>query len=267
VRLSEIWIYPVKSLAGGRAAHARVDHHEAPVVLEPSILDARDRFLTQREHPPMARVAARVEGDSLRLETAGRAPLVLPISVEGPAREVTVWDDRCRAIDAGEPAARWLSDALERGVRLVRMPESTRRPVPAGYASEGSLVSFADAFPFLAIGQSSLDELNARLEQPVDMRRFRPNLVIAGAAPFAEDEWTEVVIGALRLRVTKACSRCAILNVDPDRGTRGTEPLATLATFRTRDRQVLFGQNLVHASEGELREGDPVTAIAKDHSP
>jgi uncharacterized protein YcbX len=262
VRLSEIWIHPVKSLAGGRAVHARVDDRGLEGDRRFMVVDASDRFLTQREHPPMARVAARIEGGSLRLETAGRAALALPIEVEGPAREVTVWDDRCRAIDAGDEAAGWLSDALEREVRLVRMPESTRRPVARAYSSEGALVSFADAFPLLLIGQGSLDALNARLEQPVDARRFRPNLVIAGAPPFAEDGWSELTVGALRLRVTKPCSRCTIVNVDPDGGTRGTEPLATLATFRTKDRQIFFGQNLVHAGEGELSVGDPVIAVS-----
>lgn len=258
MRVSEIWIYPVKSLGGGRVAHARVDDRGLENDRRFMVVDAADRFLTQREHPPMARIAARIERESLHLETAGRAPLVLPIAVEGPVRDVRVWGDRCRAIDAGEPAAGWLSEALEREVRLVRMPKSTRRQVDLRYASEGSLVSFADAFPLLVVGQASLDALNARLAQPVDVRRFRPNLVIAGGAPFAEDGWSELAIGALRFQVKKPCARCAIVNVDPDRGTRGTEPLATLATFRTIGGQVLFGQNLVHAREGELSEGDRV---------
>lgn len=261
LRLSAIWIYPVKSLAGVRVSRAHVEDRGLRDDRRFMVVEPDGRFLTQREHAPMALVRARVEGDALHLEAPGAPPLVVPLEVDGPAREVTVWADRCEATDAGERAARWLSDALGRRARLVRMPASTRRAVDARYASDGEIVSFADAFPFLLVGQGSLDALNARLEAPVDARRFRPNLIVEGAAPFAEDGWRELAIGAVRLHVRKACSRCPIVNVDPDRGARGSEPLATLATFRTADHRVLFGQNLVHQGRGSLREGDPVRLV------
>lgn len=258
--LSQIWIYPVKSLAGYRVPSARVDDRGLAGDRRFMIVDGEGRFLTQRSLPRMACVRALVDGELLRLEHASMEPLALPLEVNGPLREVCVWDDRCEAIDAGELASRWMSEALGTPARLVRMPASTRRAADPRNARPGDLVSFADGFPFLLASESSLDALAARLGAPVDVRRFRPNLVVRGVPAFAEDGWHELTVGALRFFLRKPCGRCQIVNVDPDRGTRGTEPLATLATFRTEGNAVLFGQNLVHDGLGELCEGDPVRA-------
>lgn len=260
--LAAIWIHPVKSLAGMCVDRAWVDDRGLRHDRRFMIVDAEGRFVTQREHPAMARIHARVDGERLTLSANERSPLEVALEVEGPSCEVIVWRDRCAAIDAGDAPARWLSEALSMHVRLVRMPASTRRAVDPEYAREGDIVSFADGFPFLLATEASLDALNARLARPVDMRRFRPNLVVAGASPFAEDAWRELAIGGVRFGVRKPCARCAIVTVDPDLGTREKEPLATLATFRSRDHGVLFGQNLVHDGEGELSVGDAVRVIA-----
>ncbi len=261
VTLAELWVYPVKSLAGTRADRVRVDDRGFAGDRRFMVVDGEDRFVTQRAVPRMALVHPRLEPESLRLEHAAKEPLELPIDAPGPTREVRVWDDRCEAIDAGDEVAAWLSEAIGQRARLVRMPESTRRPADPRHARPGDLVSFADGFPFLLVNESSLDALNERLAEPVDVRRFRPNLVVRGAAPWAEDGFRELSSASLRFHVRKPCGRCAIVNVDPDRGTRGTEPLATLASFRTREGSVLFGQNLVHDGEGELRAGELLDVV------
>lgn len=261
IELAAIWIYPVKSLAG-----VRLDvGHVGPLGLAGDrrfmIVDAAGRFLTQREHPSLARLGASIEGDDVVIRAADGDALRLP--TEGGAheheREVVVWKDRLVALDQGDDAAAWLASRIEHEARLVRMSPHVERRADPRFARETDRVAFADGFPFLLLSEESLADLNARLEDPVDMRRFRPNLVVRGATPFAEDRWRTLAIGPITFHVTEGCSRCAIVSVDPDRGVRQKEPLATLGTYRMRDKAVWFGQNLVHDGEGPIHVGDPVT--------
>src|SRR5207244_2548695 len=99
---------------------------------------------------------------------------------------------------------------------LVYFPDESTRQVDRNYAREGVQVGFADGFPLLLIAEASLEELNRRLAAPVTMKRFRPNLVVQGAPPFAEDTWRHISIGGLDFQVVKPCERCSIPNVDPE---------------------------------------------------
>jgi hypothetical protein len=160
----------------------------------------------------------------------------------------------------GEGAARWFSDVLETDCSLVFMPETTVRPADTTYAPPGHRVSFADAFAFLLISEESLADLNGRMPAPLPMNRFRPNLVIAGGAPFGEDALGSFRIGALGFRAVKPCDRCVLTTTDQATAERGLEPLRTLATYRRRDGKVYFGQNVVHEDTGRLAIGDPLLA-------
>lgn len=257
MKLAEIWIHPVKSLGGMRVPRAEVDDRGLRGDRRFMVVDASGRMVTQREHASMASVHARIEGGSLVLNEE----LSIPIDVEGPTREVSVWNDLVEAIDAGDEAARFLSGALAIDVRLVRMPQTTHRRVDERYARGGDLVSFADGFPFLLVTDGSLRALNERLDRKIDARRFRPNLVIEGAAPFAEETWSELAIGPIRFFVAKHCSRCQIVNVDPDTAVRGAEPLAALADLNKREHKVWFGENLLAEGYGEIAVGDDVVLL------
>jgi uncharacterized protein YcbX len=143
---------------------------------------------------------------------------------------------------------------------------ATARPVDPAYGSETDRVSFADGFPILATSLGSLHDLNARLAEAVSMARFRPNIVLAGAAPWAEDRWTQLTVAAtgLCLRVAKPCDRCVVTTLDQTTGARAEngEPLRTLGTFRRNARgRILFGQNLIPDGPGRLSVGDQVEAV------
>jgi uncharacterized protein YcbX len=125
------------------------------------------------------------------------------------------------------------------------------------------VLGFADAFPFLVISEESLADLNARLDAPLEMRRFRPNVVIRGVDPYAEDRFDRLTIGSVSFRGVKRCDRCAVTTIDPETGKRGTEPLATLATYRGEAGRVYFGMNLIHDGPGELRVGDEVAVTSE----
>jgi len=263
MHLSGITIFPVKSLGGIGVDAWALDELGLVGDRRWMVVDREGRFLTQRQLPAMAciRPALGPEG-RLTLRHPKLPALTIPEPpADGETLLVRVWDDTVTALAAGEAADAWLRDALGRPCRLVRLPEGAARPVDPDYAP-GARTAFTDGFPLLLIGEGSLADLNARLPSPVSMRRFRPNLVIAGSAPYAEDGWRRIRIGALTFQVVKPCSRCVVTTVDPDTGlAEGPEPLRTLATYRRRDNKVYFGQNVVHEGTGRLRVGDPVTVL------
>lgn len=179
----------------------------------------------------------------------------------GPTSRVQIWDDECAAVSEGGDAARWFSQHLDISARLVRMAGDDARPLGSSTAQPGDHVSFADGFPFLLLSTASLHDLNRRLSLPVPMDRFRPNIVIDGCGPHAEDDWNRIMIGEVSFRFAKPCARCVITTVDQASGERGREPLRTLSTYRTVEGQVLFGQNLVHEGRGVVQVGDSVGVL------
>jgi uncharacterized protein YcbX len=257
--LTALHVYPIKSAAGLAPAEWDVDGLGLRYDRRWMVVDGSGRMLTQRSHPRLALVRPSVGDGILRIETVGMPALELPLS-PGPsvALSVTVWDDTCAAGWTGERAARWFSELLETDCSLVHIAETNARPVDPDYAPPGHRVGFADGFPFLLISEESLEDLNRRLEVPLPMNRFRPNLVIAGGEPFGEDRMGPFAIGGIRFAVVKPCDRCVVTTTDQATGERGPEPLRTLATYRRADRKVLFGQNVVHEGTGRLRVGDPL---------
>jgi uncharacterized protein len=263
LRLSSITVYPLKSAAGLPQVSWEVDSFGLRHDRRWMLVDESGDFLSQRAHPRMALIRPGLRADTLVLRTDGVPDLPLPSAPAGPDVIVTVWGGATRGRLVSAAADRWLSALLGIGCRLVHMPEEVVRPVSPDYAVDGERTSFTDGFPFLLISEASLEELNRRLAAPVPMNRFRPNLVVAGAKPFAEDRWRQIRIGPLTFRVAKPCPRCVVTTVDQARGVSpSTEPLRTLATFRRNaEGQVDFGQNLLHAGTGRLETGMPVELL------
>ncbi|HEX8953803.1 MAG TPA: MOSC N-terminal beta barrel domain-containing protein [Polyangia bacterium] len=262
MRIERLFIHPVKSCAAIAVDAARVTARGLEHDRRWMVTDADGAFLTQRTLPEMALVRLAIADERLVLSRAGLPRLPLPFVHEDGARvDVVVWDDRVAAV-RHEEGSDWFSRALGRPVQLVCMPDDVRRAVEAPYARAGDIVSFADAFPLLVVNRASL----AALGGDVDARRFRPNLVVTGAAAWAEDQWRALAVGApgattLTLRTPKPCARCTIPGIDPDSAAVTKEPLRTLATLRTRDHRVLFGVNAIPDGEGTLRVGDPVAPV------
>jgi uncharacterized protein YcbX len=170
--------------------------------------------------------------------------------------QVSIWGDQVLARVVSAEVSRWFSDFLQMELDLVVMPESSHRKMDPRYAVQGESVSFADGMPYVMIGQSSLDELNGRLADPVGMDRFRPNLVFSGGEAYAEDQFKKLQIGEVEFQVVKPCARCVLITVNQQMGEKGKEPLATLATYRTVNNKVYFGQNAVALTPGIVRVGD-----------
>lgn len=260
MQLAALYRYPLKS-----GAPLALDEAElSPAGLRHDrnwmVADEAGRMLTGRTAPRLVLVRADADDAGLRLEADGMAPLQVSRGQMDQAVETGVWKDSFRAWAGSAAADAWLSEYLGRPLRLLYAGDQPARR--KDYAPDLPL-AFVDAYPLLLIGEGSLTELNRRLAVPVVMERFRPNLVIAGTLPFAEDEWRRVRIGDIEFEIRKPCERCAFTTVDPDTGELAPdqEPLRTLAHFRRTPAGVLFGQNVLPRGSGLLRVGMPLSVL------
>jgi uncharacterized protein YcbX len=260
--ISVIYQHPVKGCKGIALDSVNVGPKGPGFDRRWMIVDSTGRFLSQRQLPKMALIETRMEGSHLFVGIPGGRELQIPVSSSSQTREVTVWDDTCLAKDQGDAIAEALSRFLEKECRLVFMPDSTIRQVNQKYAlGPENIFGFADGYPFLLISEASLKDLNSRLEKPVPMDRFRPNLVISGCEPYEEDTWKWIRIGDIRFNGAKLCSRCMAINVDQSKGEKTTEPFQTLASFRKQDTKINFGLNMIHTAQGALSVGQEIEIL------
>ena len=267
MHLSEINIYPVKSLAGIRLDSALVEDRGLQFDRKWMLVDEKRQFITQREVPAMALVKIAVDDDGLTASVNGDRIRVTNDHVSGETATVKIWSSSVKGVLYPKEVDEWFSDAIGSSCRLVLMPETTKRIVSPDYAVRRFVdtVSFADGYPFLLIGEASLADLNSRLEEPVPMNRFRPNFVVSGSEPFEEDTWKRIRIGSTEFHIVKPCARCVLTTVDQVTGIKnGKEPLKTLSSYRNRNGNVLFGQILIAESTGgTIRMGDAVEVLEK----
>jgi hypothetical protein len=247
-RIASLHVYPVKSCLGIDLKDARIATTGLEWDRRWMIVDAKGRFITQRERPRLTAIHTAIGGGRLRLTTENQPPFVLEPNHDGPRRPVQIWKHAVTGIDAGDDAADWLLALLGEPMRLVRVVDGELRDANPEYAGPGpNPVTFTDGYPVLMISRASLEDLNRRLPSPLPMNRFRPNIVIEGVPAYAEDAMTVFRIGRVALRGVKRSTRCSITTTDQRSGARDLqqEPLRTLKTYRY-DRAlkgVVFGQN------------------------
>jgi uncharacterized protein YcbX len=267
--LATLHIYPLKSGAPLALGSARVQARGLEHDRRWMVVDANGKFLTGRKFPHLTLIRAEPvhdesRRDALYLRAPGMPDLHLAASVQAPRSNVEVWGSRVDAQIADADANAWIGAYLGIPARFAHMDEDCLRAVDTDHSLPGDIVSFADGYPLLLISQAALDLLNSRLAKPVPMLRFRPNIVIAGIAAHAEDDWRRVRIGGIEFDVAKTCIRCVFTTVDFERGVLDPsgEPLRTLLTYRRTPAGVSFGQNLIPRGTGTLRVGDAVEVLA-----
>lgn len=261
--LTEINIYPVKSLGGISLNEAEVTDRGLKFDRRWLLVDGNGKFLTQREFPQMSLIKVNIDKHTIHFSHKLKNELIFSVPIETYNDEqngVIIWNDAVNATYVSKEADMWFSDALEIKCRLVYMPDESKRFVDSKYAANNEIVSFADAYPFLVIGQSSLDDLNSRLNEKVLMNRFRPNFVFSGE-PFDEDRMKSFKLGDVTFYPVKPCARCVVTTVNQETGAKGKEPLATLASYRTQNNKVMFGQNLLHEGIGVIKTGSKLENI------
>ncbi len=255
IELTQINIYPVKACKGMSQTRAELTPYGLKNDRRWMAVDAKGNFLSQRTIPKMALIEPSFAREGLVLKAPNSNVIEIPFrSKTNSTRTVNIWDDSCTAEDCGDEAAKWFTDFLDIEARLVTMGSTFDRSVNATYSQRHDRIGFADAFPFFLLSSSSLRVLIEKLDQPIPMNRFRPNLVVSGCEPYAEDCWKRISLGGMPFEVCKSCSRCTIPTVDQISGTKGKEPLVTLSTYRKgNNNKVFFGQNLINEKKfGEI---------------
>ncbi|GEC72516.1 hypothetical protein SAMN05443543_101483 [Flavobacterium flevense] len=270
LQLSEIWIYPVKSLAGIRLQESKVTQRGLEFDRRWMLVDEKGVFISQREHPELAFFHPKIEEGFMQISHVDVAKGSIRFSLSQKNHnlpfDVMVWEDKVTAVEVDAEISAWFSGILGVSIRLVFMPEDSQRKVDPNYAvSPNDITSFSDGFPYLIIGQSSLDDLNSRLANPISMKRFRPNFVFSGGKAYEEETWKEFNIGGLLFYGVKNCGRCIITTIDPEKGKfSGKDPLYTLAKYKMRGNKVIFGQNVITQQEGCLKIGTVVNVLKKN---
>lgn len=263
LQVSGLYIYPIKSLGGFPVNNALVTDRGLQHDRRWMLVDAGGNFLSQRSHPQMALLQTALVDQGLQVTHKHTgATIILPLyPLTSHSVDVTVWDNRSLGIEVSPEANQWFARQLNMDCRLVYMPDEAPIAVETEYAHHGERTSFSDGYPFLLIGQASLDELNSRLQTPVPMNRFRPNIVVSGSTPFAEDGWQAFQIGLITFYGVKPCGRCVVTTIDQDSLVMGKEPLKTLSTYRQVGNKIMFGQNLLHEGSGSIAVGQEIDLL------
>ena len=259
LQITELYVYPIKSLGGISLRSAIVTDRGLEHDRRWMLVDHNNRFLSQRELPQMALLKLSLLTDGLLVTDNTEPGGSIRVPFEPQSSEIgkfMVWYDVCDGQYVGFDQDQWFSSVLNYPCRLVYMPNGSRRTTDPKYTSGEMLTSFSDGYPFMLIGQASLDELNTRLDVPLPMDRFRPNIVFSGGRAFEEDQMAAFKIGTVDFFGVKLCARCPITTIDQQTAQRGKEPLKTFATYRQWNNKVYFGQNLVHSGSGTIRLGD-----------
>lgn len=225
------------------------------------VVDKKGVMLTQRQISKMCLIQVELTDSGVVLTIDSMDSLFIATPSSSKKVTVKIWQDECQAYDAGEEAAKWLSMALSIECRLVYFPDDEFRQIDLSYANKGEGTAFSDGFPILLISNASLNDLNARLANPITMQHFRPNLVVSGCNPFEEDNWKKIRIGNIVFRIVKPCSRCIIPNINIETAIRESEPIKTLSLYRKRDSKIFFGQNIIADSLGGIDVGMSIEII------
>ncbi len=269
MEISNLFIYPVKSLGGILQQHSTIDDYGLQYDRNWMIINpVTNKFRSQRDTPRMCLIQPLLDNnDSLVLTARGIEDCALPNYILGEECRVQVWDDFCCGIDQGDIPAEWLSDFLHERCRLVRIPKNHRRSTRKGNA----MLGYADAYSLLVMSEASLSNLNDQLVEPVPIDRFRPNIVIKGCLSHEEDQWEKIQIGNVECAGLKLCARCSIVSTDQRNAERLKEPNATLATYRRgkhlgivdkkHTNEIYFGKYYNHCSRGSISVGDEVVVI------
>lgn len=265
ITLSQLFVYPVKSLAGISVDTLALTEFGPANDRQWMVVNERGRFLTQRVLPQMCLISTELRHDGeLWLKSSNNSESENEIAAPrggGDELEVTVWRDTVRAQDCGNEIAEWLTTHIGTASRLVYLTKTNSRIAPASPIDYANKLAFADAYPLLLTNQSSLDAFNTHLENPIGMERFRPNMVVSGAAAYAEDNWQQLRIDGLDLKLASPCTRCVMPAINPINAEKQPEVIDVLNTTRRFGTETRFGQNIVYQTSGSLSVGATIEIL------
>ena len=263
IQLSNLTYYPIKACRGFDVAESQVERMGLASDRRMMVVTPSGKFLTQREYPRLALVTPTVKNGMVTLSAPNFDSLQFGIQSTGTPTPVEVWKSKdVSAIDQGEESAQWLSDWLGVSVRLVHVADGFKRKLNPEYAVHADdHTGFADGYPILIISEESLQDLNSKLDSAVPMNRFRPNIVVKGCEPFAEETWRRIRIGGVEMALVKPCARCVVTTIDKDTLAKSKEPLKTLSSYRMQELGAIFGVNVIPLNEGVVKVGMSVEVL------
>ncbi|WJS96304.1 MOSC domain-containing protein [Flavobacterium johnsoniae] len=256
--VKEIYIYPIKSLAGISLKSANAEEMGFENDRRWMIINAENVHVTQREYPKMSQFYPEVSGDKIKIVFEGETHEFLINEHLENAIDSQVWDDKSEVFEVNKNSSKWFSDKLGFDCKLVKIIKNGDRKHESSKLKETFNVSLADGYPYLLIGTESLDFLNEKLEEKITIKRFRPNIVVSTKSAHEEDDFKDFKIGKVQFKNIKPCGRCIMVNNDPQKGIVKKEPLKTLSKYRNVDNSVLFGTNIVSLNSGIISVGDEV---------
>jgi uncharacterized protein YcbX len=257
-QISQLFIYPVKSLGGIALSKALVTSRGLQYDRRWMLVDENNHFLSQRKLPQMAHFKLALLADGLEVtHKLTLSKKIIPFVPQNNEKiKVKIWDDECIGTYVSIEHDEWFSEKLSFKCRLVYMDDDSIRPVDPEYAGPENITSFADAYPMLLISEASLSDLNSKLSIAVGMERFRPNIVIKDTDPYIEDKMLDFEVAGINFYGVKPCARCVMIGVDQQTAIVNAEPLKTLSGYRKANNKIYFGQNLIHHGDGIVTVGD-----------
>jgi uncharacterized protein YcbX len=266
--LTDIYIYPIKSLGGIRLESAKLEQKGLEHDRRWMLVNDRNEFLTIRQHPEFLFYEVFSNVNGFEVSKKGSIDnIIIPFEIkDGTSLTVKVWDDYVEAIEASESYHQWFTKQLGFNCKLVHMPQNAERRVQPEWVLDEHHVSFADTYPYLIVGKRSLKDLNLKLEDKITMQRFRPNLIFDGGEPYEEYLWKDLEIGEGLMKGIKPCTRCIVITMDPETAIIGNEPLKTLFKQRIEEKMI-FGQYVIAINDRHIRIGDEIILNSLKQSP
>lgn len=254
--VKELFIYPIKSLAGISIKSAKAGEMGFEYDHRWMLIDENNKFITQRNHPNLCQFQPEIaNGKILIVYKEQKHEFSIDENLDNPIF-TQVWDDQSKVFEVNKSTSKWFSDCLGFTCKLVKILERGDRKHNSTRLNQTLNVSLADGYPYLLIGSESLDFLNKKLEEKITIQRFRPNIVINTQLAHKEDFFDTFQIGNVKFKNAKPCGRCIMVNNNPTTGIISKEPLKTLSTYRKESNSVLFGTNIFCLNEGIIAVGD-----------
>lgn len=259
--ISDLYIYPIKGLSGVKVNDALVTERGLKNDRRWMLVDDKNQFISQRTFPQLCLFKIIPQQNSYTV-TFNELSIEVPFEIhQGVNIKVKIWTDNVEALVANEAINNYFSKHLKIKCSLVYMPDTAHRLVDKNFVDNDYSVNFSDGYPILIIGESSINLLNQKLKMPININRFRPNIVFTGGKAHSEDIWKNFMINDVKLSVVKPCARCTVTTINQENANISKEPLKTLATYRNFNNKINFGQNVIVLKEGKIKVGDEIKLL------
>ena len=256
--VKEIYIYPIKSLAGISCQQAFAEEMGFENDRRWMLINTENMHLTQREYPMLSQFYPQISEGKISITFKEHThQFSIDEHINQPI-DTKVWEDKSEVFEVNKESSKWFSERLGFECKLVKIIKTGDRMHESSKLKETFNVSLADGYPYLLIGTKSLDFLNDKLDEKITIKRFRPNILISTKNTHEEDDFEQFKIGEVQFKNVKPCGRCIMINNDPQKGIIKKEPLKTLSKYRKVDNLVYFGTNIVSLNSGIIKVGDAV---------